>query len=107
MNYNHHNMFLTGGGKMNIPEIAPIVPIPGRYLPEMAETLDISESLLYLLVRKAHTPSTYTKRRITKNTGLPASIWELPRHETITRICQALRGETTAEWDPQSLEDLF
>ena len=75
---------------MNISIPEPIIPLSGRIIEEIAPKLDISPSLLYLLVRKGHQPSPYTIRRIRRNTGLPDDIWELPRHETIQRILDAL-----------------
>ena len=90
---------------MTIPHYDPIIPLPGRIIKEMAPLLDISASLLYLLVRKGHQPSPYTIRRITKATGLPDTIWELPRHETITRIIEALNSHRASS--QEDLEELF
>ena len=72
--------------KTKYPDLVPVFPIPGHIMAEMAPKLDISASLLYLLTKKGHSPSDITRRRIHKATGLPQTIWTLPRHETIEKL---------------------
>lgn len=83
-----------------LPDLAPIVPVPIAIIEEMAPFLDVSASLLYQIIRKNHTPGPASKRRILNETGLADQLWDLPPHEISRKLYNWYRDHLGATAAP-------